>query len=439
MKNSRLVYKINPLFLFFILLPVRYFVFGNEPAFSGRTNDAPVLISVPKSSDFGFVDNVISGSYEFQQQKLGRFVPITGNISQLKHFFEGLANSRKKKVRIAHFGDSIILGDIITEYLREDMQLKFGGIGQGLLPIIPDDARMRRTTYQTFSDDWINTSIALGNREGLPLGINGTVAVPKAGSWVKYQSTEATKTTVSFNMIRIFYAGADESSKLQYKIDNDAWQNLSLKSGSDLKEGVINSENNAKTVEIKFISGKAPYFYGVSLESKSPGVYIDNFPNRGNSGISLLDLQEKLLSQFNSLLDYDLIILNFGANVTFPTNAGFIFYEKKMIELIGYFKKTFSNAGILLITVGDKTIKRGSQFLTNPEVPILLETQTRIADKSNIALWNMWEAMGGRNSMNTWVNAAPPQALKDYSHFTNAGGERIGNLLFDAIIEASHK
>jgi len=376
---------------------------------------------------------------EYQQQKLGKSIPIAGNISQLNHFFESLKNSTKKKVRIAYFGDSIILGDVITEYLRENFQLKYGGAGVGLLPVIADDYRMRRTIYQTFSDDWTNSSIVLGNKEGFPLGINGNCALPKAGSWVKYQGTEATKTTGSFNLIRIFYSGADESSKLQYRLDNQNWQNLSLQSGSDLKESEINAVSNSRSVELKFISGKAPYFYGVSLESKNPGVYIDNFPNRGNSGISLLDLQEKLLSQFNSYLDYDLVILHFGANVAFPTTAGYKLYENKMIDLVNYFRKIFSKAGLLLITVGDKTVKKGSQFVTDPEVSILLETQNRIAQKANIAIWNIWEVMGGKNSMVDWVNAAPPYALKDYSHFTNSGGERVGNLLFDALINASPK
>jgi len=166
---------------------------------------------------------------------------------------------------------------------------------------------------------------------------------------------------------------------------------------------------------------------------------IDNFPLRGNSGVSLLDISPNTLKQFNKYLDYDLIIFNYGANVYFPNPAGFVLYENKMAEVIDQFKKVFPHAGILLVSAGDKTIKRGSSFITNPDVQLLLESQKKIVDRTSIAFWNMWEAMGGLNSMNKWVNAAPPFALRDYAHFTNEGGERIANLLLEALLDAMNK
>jgi len=41
--------------------------------------------------------------------------------------------------------------------------------------------------------------------------------------------------------------------------------------------------------------------------------------------------------------------------------------------------------------------------------------------------------------MNDWVNSNPPMALKDFSHFTQIGGKRVAQLLFDAIIDSYNK
>ncbi len=426
--------KLLTAFLFSVLISM--FLFGDffnlkvNATLLNNISDFKSGIGVGKSVIESNTDDVLTA------QKLGKFVSLTGNVDQLKSFLKKLKNSNNNKIRIAHFGDSIILGDIITEYLRSNLQQKFGGGGVGILPIVSDDYRMRRTTIESFSNDWSFGSIVTGNKNQYPLGINGTVSVPKPGSWVKYESTPIFPQTSSFNIVKIFYSNADQSSTMQYSIDGGAMKNISLESGNDVKQLEINSPIKATKVKIKFLSGKEPYIYGVSLETNGNGVIVDNFPLRGNSGVSLLDILPSTLQQFDKYLSYDLVILNYGANVYFPNPAGFVLYENKMSEVIDQFKKAFPNAGILLVSVGDKTIKRGSNFITNPDVQLLLDSQKKIVKRTNIAFWNMWEAMGGLNSMNHWVNAAPPLALRDYSHFNNDGGERIAELLYDAFLAA---
>lgn len=369
--------------------------------------------------------------------KLGKFIPITGNIKELDKFFAELKKAKNKKIRIAHYGDSLLLGDIITEFLREKFQEKYSGKGIGYMNIVSDDYRMRRSIMQTYSDDWQYTSFVTRNPEQFPYGINGTVAKPKPGSWVKYESTTMFKCTSAFDVVKVFYSNADKSSNLKYSIDNGPQQKLNMEQGDNIKEVVIN-KTNGKTFELKFIDGRPPFIYGVSFESNT-GVIVDNFPMRGNSGASLADITPKVLSEFNNLLDYDLIIFNYGANVSSPNKGIFTVYENKMVSVIEEFKKIFPRTSFLLVSVADKTIKKGSQFITNPDVPVLLEAQKRISARTGLPLWNLWEAMGGNNSMKDWVDYSPPQALKDYSHFTTEGGARVGELLFEALMDAEKK
>jgi hypothetical protein len=371
------------------------------------------------------------------QPKLGKFLPITGNLDQLKYFFNELKKSKNKKVRIAHYGDSLLLGDIITESLRERFQENYSGKGIGFASIIADDNRMRKTLIQSYSNDWNYASFVTRNPDQLPYGINGTVAVPNPGSWVKYVTTQVYRYTSSFDIVKIYYSNADKSSLIQYSMDNNPSKKMNLDGGDGVLEISIDTKG-AKEFELQFLNGKRPYFYGVSLESAT-GVYVDNFPMRGNSGASLAEILPKTFQDFNKYLDYDLIIFNFGANVSSPNKGIYSVYENKMIGVIEEFKKAFPKTSFLLVSVADKTVKRGSQFLTNPDVPLLLESQKRIAELTHIAFWNLWEAMGGNNSMKDWVDAAPPQALKDYSHFTSEGGERVGELLYNALMDASRK
>ncbi|MEW6195929.1 MAG: hypothetical protein AB1521_12335 [Bacteroidota bacterium] len=380
----------------------------------------------------------IDNSFVATQKQLGKFVPITGNINQLKVFFDALKNSGGKVIRIAHYGDSLIQGDVISEYLRDRFQKKFSGKGAGYLAIISNDIKIRNTTKHTYSDDWNYVAITTRNPERLPFGIGGSVAVPKYGSWVKYQATQYLSSTNSFDLIKIYYSHADESSTIEYVINEKTSKKIKLKSGVNVQELILELDKNSTSVEIKFISGKIPYLYSVSLESGN-GIYLDNFAMPGNTGSSLLDIPKNVISDFNKYNEYRLVVLNYGANVSSPNKGIYTLYENKMVTLIEEFKKLFPKAGFLLVGVGDKTMKKGNNFITNPDVPLLLESQKRIVAKTNIAFWNLWEAMGGNNSMNEWVNAKPPMALKDFAHFTPIGGARVAELFFDAIIDAYNK
>ncbi|MBI1938776.1 MAG: hypothetical protein HYS25_11720 [Ignavibacteriales bacterium] len=353
----------------------------------------------------------------------------------MKIFFNALKDSKNKIVRIGYYGDSLIHGDVITEYLREKFQSTFSGKGAGFLSIVSSDIKMKATTKHTFSDDWNSVSIVTRNPDRMPFGINGSVAVPKTGSWVKYESTNYLESTSSFEKAKLYYSHADNSSVIEYKINGRAPVKVNLHTGENVQELLIDARGNVASIEIKFISGKAPYFYCASLESGS-GVYVDNFAMPGNSGASLLEIPKNVINDFNKYADFNLIVFNYGANVSSPNKGIYTLYENKMISLIEEFKKLFPRASFLLVSVGDKTMKKGAQFITNPEVPMLLETQKKITEKTKIAFWNLWEAMGGNNSMKDWVGSAPPMALKDYAHFTPVGGSRVAELLFEAIMNS---
>ena len=97
-------------------------------------------------------------------------------------------------------------------------------------------------------------------------------------------------------------------------------------------------------------------------------------------------------------------------------------------------KMAMPEASFILIGVHDKCIKKGSNFITDPTVLKLVEAQRSIAEEADIAFWNLFEAMGGKNSMVEWVNANPPRAFKDYIHFNDVGSKMEAGMLFEELM-----
>ena len=66
-------------------------------------------------------------------------------------------------------------------------------------------------------------------------------------------------------------------------------------------------------------------------------------------------------------------------------------------------------------------------------VPCTKDT-TCLAEKHDASLWDLFSVMGGLDSVKLWEEQGLAQ--KDKVHFTKKGYELVGNLFFDAFINA---
>jgi lysophospholipase L1-like esterase len=183
--------------------------------------------------------------------------------------------------------------------------------------------------------------------------------------------------------------------------------------------------------EIKFTflnQSKLPV-YAVSLESDS-GVIVDNLSFRGNSGLPLTKIPETILQGFDEENKYDLIILQYGMNVVSPTAKDYHWYHQGLNRMVKHIQKSFPNAAILFVGVPDKGYKQDGQYITNPGVPLVLEVEQQVAAQNGIAFWNLFEAMGGFNSMVKWADADTSLANKDYTHFNYRGASKVASMLY---------
>ncbi len=365
-------------------------------------------------------------------------VSIEGNTKQLLNFFEAVKLAKTKNVRIAHFGDSIIEGDLISADVRETFQGKFGGNGAGWMGIVSQDIAFRTTTKHTFSTgNWEAASLYTSNPKSFPLGISGEANIPKGNAWVQYETTSAKRYLKDFSSAKLYYANAKASS-INYTFDDGVKQTIPLKVAPGIQELILlpKSKPKSKSVKIEFPMPDQAVVYGVSLENE-PGVYLDNFPLRGNSGVDLQQLNVNTLKEFAKYLDYKLIILEFGLNIA--GSKDYSWYNREMTKVINNFKTAFPKASIVMVSVHDRSSKKGTEFVTDPSILSLIETQRAIAKQNDIAIWSLFDAMGGANSMNNWVNANPPLAYKDYIHFNDQGARKVAQLFSDALIKEMNK
>ncbi len=438
---------------FFYLLPPEFEVFGVSLK---RVEIYSDLLKEPEKTDDSDIDNLFGDdSLSFVQTendvlyaavlplewfsepptKLGQNVPLQGNLKQLKNFFDALKFSHKKKIRIAHFGDSIIEGDLVTSQIREELQKKFGGKGVGFLPITSQDVSFRQSMKLSFSSNWKSYAVFTSNPHHYPVGINGEVFIPKGNAWVEYQTLPYFRRQKNFSEAYLF-STQDKKTTITYYADSKKGT-VKIKKKSGVTRTEIPLKGNVKKLKLE-VPGNSGKYYGVSLEAGN-GVYIDNYALRGNSGVALKNIPVEQLKKFAKYLDYKLIILQFGVNAISNRARDYTWYENEMLDVIANLKEAFPDAGIIIIGVHDKSKKKGSKFITDPGIPKLLRTQAMIAKKAKVAFWNLNKAMGGKDSMPKWVKANPPMAFMDYTHFNDIGAKRVAELFVKSLLDAKSK
>ncbi len=360
------------------------------------------------------------------------FETYTGN-QYLVTFFEKLFQLETKKegnVRIAYFGDSMTDGDLIVKDFRTYFQEKFGGQGVGFVNITSESASSRSSITHEFSGNWKTQSYLKVKRPSNPFGVNGHVFYANDTAnvaWVKYK---ANKTRFASELPRptLFYGrSSNKDGKIKYVIGTDT---ISKKlTPNALVNTVVLSESNLKSIKVNFKKADSIPIYGFNFDD-GKGVHVDNFSNRGNSGLPIGSFDVATMRAFHSKLDYDLIVLQYGANVLNYGSLNYGWYEKRMAKVVAHLKECFPGVAILIVSTADKSTKYDLEMKTDSAVVPLNTAQKRYAIKSESSFVNMYTLMGGDGSMIQWVEQEPARANKDYTHFNHRGAKEAANLIF---------
>ena len=349
-------------------------------------------------------------------------------------------DGRRKKVRIAYFGDSIIEGDLVTQTLREYLQRRYGGEGVGFVSITSIAPGFRQTIKHSFSDSW--RAYSLVKTPGLDgYGISGEVFKVNSNNdpewpWVQYEGSSISEGTQIFNQIQLFYGNTSTNPSrfpiVKVKSDLSS-QEIPLPVSGAINRVWLNKVPT-QSINVKFQVPEDLPLFGLSFEQEF-GIYVDNFSSRGNSGMNLIEIPGEYLQGFNQYLEYDLIILHFGLNVVAHNRKNYQGYEKGMTRVINHMKQNLPGAEILMIGVSDKSIRRGGKYVTEPSVPILVKAQEKVAREADIAFYNLYEKMGGENSMVGWVDQG--LANKDFTHFNREGAAEVGKMLSEYLLAST--
>lgn len=347
----------------------------------------------------------------------------------LRRFFAALNGipTLGRPVRVAFLGDSFIEGDILTADFRNRMQERFGGRGVGFVPVASQVEQFRPTIRQR-SKGWTTRSILSDRKHKYLLSCLLFDAAADAPT-ITFQTTDYFPRLSRVETLKFIYT-RNTSAEIRW-ICNEGRDTIAARLPET--DGVAQYVARGTFTDGRLIFTRAGGLQalGIALEDDR-GVVVDNFALRGNSGLPLEGLDGDGCRALQRLRPYDLIVLQYGLNVAAERTKDYGFYRDRMVEIIRRVREGFPGADILLLGVSDRSKVVGGERHTMASVKALRRAQREAAMQSGAAFWDVFEAMGGDDSMVSYVKRN--WAAKDYTHLSFQGGRELAYALFDALI-----
>ena len=369
------------------------------------------------------------------------------NKSVLYPFFDQLKNLKKSGdlIRVLHYGDSQIEGDRITSYIRNELQKQFGGSGIGLFtPVLIKGTNIsiqikHSGSWERYTIKSIKNGTIFHKRLGALMSFGRFVPQNSVGNTMYFGDINLRKSNITyqrtrkFKQCRVFYGYNDGPFIAELKYKDKTLDAELIPVSRQLNTLSWDIDGALDEITISFKGADSPDIYGIALDDHS-GIAVDNIPLRGSSGTDFTRTDLAFLRTMYQKLNTKLIILQFGVNLVPYITENYSYYEKQFYKQLKTLKGLRPDISIIVIGVSDMSQNKNGQYVSYPNIEKIRNAQKNAAFKADCAFWDMYEAMGGKNSMPAWVNADPALARTDFTHFTWKGSTVISKMFYEAMM-----
>lgn len=393
-------------------------------------------------------DSVQANELKIQPGNIRQHIEYPENNKEILYPFFSQLNKLKSSnelIRILHYGDSQIEGDRITSYIRNELQKKFGGSGIGMFaPVLIKGTNISMKhklsgTWERYTYQSIKNGNIFHKRLGALMSF-GRFVPANASNDQMYQgeitlqkSNLTYRRTREFNQCRVFYGYNDGPFIAELKYKDQTLDAELIPVSRQLNTITWNTNKALDQITISFKGEDSPDIYAIALDDYK-GVAVDNIPLRGSSGTDFTRTDLAFLRSMYQRLNVKLIIMEFGVNLVPYIRDDYSYYEKQFYKQLKTLKSLRPDISIIVIGVSDMSQNINGQYVSYPNIVKIREAQKNAAFKADCAFWDMYEAMGGKNSMPAWVNADPPLARTDFTHFSWRGSIVISKMFYEALM-----
>lgn len=370
------------------------------------------------------------------------FNPQTSNLPHFFLKYDSLLKTKNGEINILHIGGSHVQAGTFPHTIRQRiLQLNPELMGHRGM-IFPYSAAPRSNNPIDYVVRSIGSFQIIRNvfeNPIVPLGVTG-VAVTTIDTMAEIKII-LKDSTLTYITDRIILLGNCDSSIVIPTIWVDSLEYFPIEIDTLKSRFIYEPLHVTDSFIIRFnnFNGERFILNGIYLENDLPGVTFHSIGVNGASVPSFLRCEN--FERDLDLIRPDLVIFGIGINDASGPNFNPEEFEFNYLTLINIIKKDYPDCAFIFVTNNDtfKRVKKKRKWywVNNTNGKEVQEVMYELAKKTNGAVFDQYKIMGGAKSMSKWYTAKLAQ--KDRVHFTKAGYQLMGELFFNAFLEAKNK
>ena len=370
-------------------------------------------------------------------------IVFPGDSTAMERFFDKMDSVvflGQGNVNIMHIGGSHVQAGVFTQQFRDDL-LSIGDDLMGgqyfVFPFTAGGTNNPSHFMVSSTGSWTYCRNAVRKETDKRMGLAGaaiTTTDPNATVSIVSRSRRPTELTPEFSFNKVTLIGFSETDNVMPVVSYD----------DTTRQGQYDDYQSTYTyllpaltdsICIRFDTMPGEFtLTGVLLENGASGISVHGVGVNGASVPSYLrcdDFERDL-----QLIKPDLIIFGIGINDAAEKDFEKRTFMKNYDDLIQIIQRVNPDCALLFVTNNDSykrvRVKKKRRYEVNPNGKIVEDAFMEMGRQYNAAVWDQFDIMGGLRSMSDWEKAGLAQ--KDKVHFTNAGYQLIGDLLYNALI-----
>lgn len=354
--------------------------------------------------------------------------------SEWMQFFQKctqLSEKDSKPLNVIHIGGSHVQAGVWTNEFLTLLQQQFKTKGGGYFAFPYTIAKTNGQPYVSFESNgsWKKCRAVLKDY-CLPLGVNGMSASTNDSAVVITIKLTDKSVCQRFNRLKMYH---NFNPSFMWRVIKPLTMELVLKEYRDKGFSYFGFEKFVDSVQVEIIRKdtlqKEFTLFGFGIENTEPGFYMGGLGVNGASSTSFLKCNF-FDAQLQSIAP-DMAIISLGVNDVQAKEFNKTTFKANYDTLIFKLKQANPNMAILLTTTTDNYVKRKTP---NKRTVLAQEAFYELGLKHKVAVWDIFKVMGGYRSINKWLKVG--LAKRDRVHFTNAGYQQLGQLMYAAFLQS---
>ncbi|MCC6811825.1 MAG: hypothetical protein IT381_30630 [Deltaproteobacteria bacterium] len=358
---------------------------------------------------------------------------------------ERLEKEKKGRVAIVQLGASHTAGHMFTDEARAVLQARFGDAGRGFVAAGAPSARLKRAkVVRSLSKGW-RIQDALQAPPGEYWGLTGIRAAGQPGASMEITFCEGCPPARTPAVLQFHYLEEPGMGRIELRIDGQRVTTLPEKP----KRGAppielptarvytFKTKGAAHTVKVKNVGESEITIFGVAEELDRSGLVYDALGLPGATAITADGFDKTTFAAQLAERAADLYVFFYGTNESALQKFDSQQYEAHYSSLLATLRQASPEADCLIMGPTDRMIKKDDG--TWQEVVALrpvIAALRQIAEREGCAFWSARAAMGGKGSIQQWLDRDPPQAHSDHVHLNEAGYAALAQALMKELLDA---